>query len=195
MSRTDPRDLTRVAEALNQCAHRLERRDSEDAPHEVDRVQRTLRRTAAALSSHALTVRRLDNEIELLERRRGSGDLSEMRRRRDHAERRLRHAVDDATRALIPGGDRLDPTTILRRLSGPSSPPPRSYFGRPAVDRSDRVRRLTSLLLRTTPHPGATWTDPRLTSVIVPSRNARLARIRHRLLGITPTRATPGAGS
>ena len=176
MSRTDPRDLTRVAEALNQCAHRLERRDSEDAPHEVDRVQRTLRRTAAALSSHALTVRRLDNEIELLERR-------------------LRHAVDDATRALIPGGDRLDPTTILRRLSGPSSPPPRSYFGRPAVDRSDRVRRLTSLLLRSTPHPGATWTDPRLTSVIVPSRNARLARIRHRLLGITPTRATPGAGS
>lgn len=195
MTHQDPRELARLAAALSDCAARLQDR-VEDSP-EVERVQRLLRRTAADLAPYAVTARRLDDELELLLRRhvRSPHELEELRRRRRRADARLVAEIDGATRALVPGGDRLDPTTILRRLSG-DPVVRRSYFGRPAVDRRQRVRRLTALLLRGAPTGHPRRNDTHATTIVVPSHATRLARVRNRLLrSVHPHRHTTGAPS
>ncbi|GAB48782.1 hypothetical protein [Mobilicoccus pelagius] len=203
---TGHRNLLRGAHSLRLCAASLDvrpaavaRGEEEPAPEAV-RVRRLLLDVAGELERHATLVRRLDDEIELLRRRRHHGDarhLDELERRRARSQARLEAALDGGTRALLPGGDALDPATILHRLCGASPAPSEfAYFGRPAVDRADRVRRLAHLLRRgvATGHP--TPVDHRPAVVVLPPRASRLAGIRHRLLrSTTPAAHTTGAAS
>lgn len=183
-------DLGRLAHSLTSCAAVLDpRAESGEAGEpgpEVVRVRRLLTQVAADLARHAAVARRLDDEIELLTRRRDHADaahLAELCRRRDRSEARLRAELDNATRALVPGGDLLEPATILKRLTGShTAVRPRSYFGRPTVDRDARVLRLATLLRRRVAHPRAAGREHRPTVVTIASRTTRLARVRRRLL-------------
>lgn len=191
--------LLRLAASLAACADGLRTPGEETGrSFETERVERLLRLTATDLTRHATALRRLDDEIDLLSRRRDDGrQLAELRRRRDRAEARAHSGLDDATRALLPGGDRLDPGTILRRLSGEPAPRRLSYFGRPPVDRGDRLLRLTALLLRgaTPAHTPRSEAGRRpTTAAIIASRESRLTRIRHLLTG-TASRPTTGAAT
>lgn len=194
--RHDHRELARLAAAMTECATTLDaplHATRDDAP-EVERVRRLLRRTSADIAAHSSATRRLDDEIDLLVRRRSPDPrtLADLQRRRAQSDARLTAAVDAATRALVPGGDRIDPVTILRRLSGAEPAGRRSYFGRAAVDRTDRLRRLGTFLLhgRPTSHLPR---DHRPPTVIVTPRATRLARVRHRLLRSVHARHTTGA--
>lgn len=201
---TTHRELAHWSRMVRAAAFALDTRPAattagtDEAPPQVVQVRRLLTEAADELDRHAGTVRRLDDEIELLHRRARPADaahLHDLRRRRFRSQTRLRGALDAATRALVPGGDVLDPTTILRRFRGASPTTEFAYFGRPAVDRGERRRRLAMLLVRgTVPsrRPRAARTPE---VVVLPSRTARLSPVHRRLLRSVPPAPLSGVAS
>ena len=200
---TTHRELTRWSRMIRACAAALDTRPAEgapgagEAPPQVLVVRRLLFEAAADLDRHAHTLRRLDDEIDLLRRRARPADaphLHDLERRRARSEARLQAVLDTATRALVPGGDALDPATILRRLSGPTGTTRFSYFGRPAVDRGARLRRLSALLLRGSP-PARPRTTTGQAVVVLPPRSSRLSPVHARLLRSVPPAPLSGVAS
>ncbi|MDO5627274.1 MAG: hypothetical protein Q4G43_03025 [Mobilicoccus sp.] len=179
------RDLTRLAEALGECAARLAH--DEDPASRADEVRRVLHATAADLSRHAAAMRRLDDESDLLRRRRPpQAELRELTARRDREIARVTAGIDASTRALLPGGDHLDPAVILRRLGVATRP-----FSW-AVDRPERVRALAALLRRGS-HARRPFAHTRGGAVVITvlPRRHRLARLHRRLRGARIDQTTP----
>lgn len=151
------RDLARWSRSMRACATSLATRaDDVSDPHvgpapAVTQVRRLLQEVAAEIDRHAAMLRRLDDEIEVLRRRGDQGDarhLAELERRRARSEARLRTVIESGARALIPGGDALDPATILHRLGGSATGDGRTPLGHPTLDRAELRRLLAARLVR-----------------------------------------------
>lgn len=176
-------DLSRVATGMAASARDIAAYAPAGTSPRAAQVHHLLDDLAGVIAHHAETVRRIDDEIDLAMRRRARPqDIAALHSRRARETARLRAEIDHATTRLLPGGDRLHPTTILRRLTAPHLVGDGlSYFGRSPVDRAGRVARLTHRLLT----PATRSRTPIRAALFAPTtlaaRTGRLARLRRHL--------------